>query len=136
LQSVSYKNDSNNSNNHNSLNNSKSNKLGVSRWSLENIDFEKPRNPLKKINSPRTLETLFRLGFSEEDLYVIPLKDFLNVYPNIRSFHKDLQKSTYDYYETKRIERIQASRNERRNIIKQMEEIERTFLCLIKFFYF
>lgn len=91
------------------------------------MDFEKPRNPLKKINSPRSLEALFRMGFSEEDLYLIPFKNFLSVYPNIRSFHKDLQRSTYDYYEAKRLEKIQESRNQRRNVIRQMEEDESNF---------
>ena len=46
----------------------------------------------------------------------------MTIYPNIRTIHKDLQKSTYDYYESKRLEKIQESRSERRNIIKLFEE--------------
>jgi len=111
------------------LNNQKSNKQTINRWSLENINFDKPKNPLKKINSPRSLQALFRLGYSEDDLYSIPFKNFLSYYPNIRSFHKDLQKSTHDYYEAKRIEKLQDSRNERRNIIKLMKDEEDGKYC-------
>lgn len=127
---LSNKNDINDNINYRSFNNSKTNKQGIPRWSLENIDFEKKKNLMKKINSPRSLEALFRLGFSEDDLYMIPFKNFLTVYPNIRSFHKDLQKSTYEYYETKRLEKIQESRNERRKIIEQIEEYESNYFFI------
>lgn len=87
--------------------------------SLENVDFEKPRNANKKINSPNSLEALFRLGFAEEDLYFLPFKNFLNLYPNIRTFPKGSQISTYEYYEAKRQEKIQLIRAERRRILDQ-----------------
>lgn len=100
--------------------NLKTNKLSVSRFSLENTDFEMPKGNIK-LNSPRSLEALFKLGYTQDDLFLIPMKKFIIIHPNIRSFPKDLQKTTYEYFDSKRIQKIKESRIERRKLIERLE---------------
>ena len=93
------------------------------KWNLENVDFEKEKQK-PKINSPRSNEALFRLGFSEDEFYFLSYKNFLNAYPNVRGLHKDLHKTSYNHYEKKRLEKITEARKVRRKIIKILEEEE------------
>jgi len=99
----------------------------MQRWTLENVDFEKPKNSLKKINSPRSLLALYILGYSPDDLHVIPFNNYLTIYPNLRTYSKELQQRNYEFYENKRLEKIKESRQKRIEIIEEKNINEGNF---------
>lgn len=84
---------------------------------LENIDFTSKKR--KKINSPRSLETLSRLGYTQDELYYINFKEFKNLHPDVRNLAKDVQESRFQFFEDKRSQRVEEAKQLRLKIINE-----------------
>lgn len=82
--------------------------------SVEN--FEEGGGNYREINSPRTLEACLRSGLVPAELYPQPRKHFHE--PGIT---KEMAEVKYNFFEKKRLEKIDAVRKER-NIIMSFSE--------------
>ena len=55
-----------------------------------------------RINSPRSLEALDRLGYNIDELQYLDLKQFKLNHPEVLNLPENVVKSRYDYYEKRR----------------------------------
>jgi len=71
--------------------------------SFDNFDFTsgKPR-----LNSPRSLEAIDKLGYDNDELLFLDFKTFKLKNTDINNLSKITQKARYDYYEKHRLEKI------------------------------
>ena len=94
---------------------------------LDNIDLYSTNSNLKiKLNSPRSLEALKRVGLNQEDLHYVSIKDFKLKNPQLKSLPLDLQQSRDDYLESLRITRIDEVRKIRAELVENSNETSKT----------
>lgn len=74
--------------------------------SLENINFNSTSNSKQKINSPRSIEALGKLGYDIEDLLFIDFSTFKKKQINF-NLQGDILQSRYDFFEAHRKEKIE-----------------------------
>ena len=93
-------NNNNNNNNNNNINNDNNNQISIDNY-LQNP------NQILEIDSPRSLESIKLLGYTNEDINYLTLKQFINNNPNLIPLAPELQKRRYECYEQNRLNKIQ-----------------------------
>ena len=93
-------NNNNNNNNNQNINNENNNQISIDNY-LQNP------NQILEIDSPRSLESIKLLGYTNEDINYLTLKQFINNNPNLIPLAPELQKRRYECYEQNRLNKIQ-----------------------------
>jgi hypothetical protein len=83
---------------------------------FENMDFN---NRKERMNSPTSREVLKLLGLEEHELYSNSMKEFLYMYPDLRSLEKEIQENRFNHFEEKRIEKIKMAVEKRQELLSQ-----------------
>jgi hypothetical protein len=95
-------------------------------FTLENFNFKEQKHKINRYithnSSPRSLEAMFSLGYTPEDLYYLDFKTFKANHPEIITLPEEMQRFKYQYTEQKRQKRIEACKIERNRLIAEIEE--------------
>ena len=75
---------------------------------LETVDF---KNKKVRINSPKSKQALLSLGLSENELYEISMKEYIENHPELKKASSEVQEKRYNHYEQRRIIIKEASRH-------------------------
>ena len=81
---------------------------------IENSDFSKNT----RINSPRSLEAMKKLGIEQSELIKLSIEEFKAQNPDVKKLSKDLVKFRYEANEKYRNNTIDLIKEERNNIIE------------------
>ena len=81
-------------------NNNENNQISIDNF------LQNPNQALE-IDSPRSLESIKLLGYTNEDINYMTLKQFINNNPNLIPLAPELQKRRYECYEQNRLNKIQ-----------------------------
>jgi hypothetical protein len=84
-----------------------------------NLEIANYNSKKVRVNSPRSLEAMGKLGYTLEELSYVSFKDYLIKHPELRALPKDVQKSRYDFLESKRQNKIDLAKQERQKILKE-----------------
>ena len=88
-------------------------------------DLEKAPYKKIKINSPRSVKIIKENGYTQEELYYMPLDRFLLSHKETINMNKSEQKTRYNFYEQLRLEKIKKLCKLREKlIIKEKKEEE------------
>ena len=57
------------------------------------------------------------LGFDQDDLFYVNFNEYKIKFPEIVTLQKELQNSRFEYFERRRLEKLEMARKERENLI-------------------
>ena len=89
---------------------------------IENSDFSKNT----RINSPRSLEAMKKLGIEQSELIKLSIEEFKAQNPDVKKLSKDLVKFRYEANEKYRNNTIDLIKEERNNIEKYRKNKKKT----------
>ena len=87
----------------------------IKRKNLSNIDFDDKKI---RIETPHSRQAILELGLTDNDLFKISKKQYLLMYPELKTESKDIQEKRYNHYDEKRRQAIDEA-------IKKREEMKK-----------
>ena len=83
---------------------------------LETVDF---KNKKIRINSPKSKQALLSLGLSENELYEISMKEYIENHPELKKASSEVQEKRYNHYEQRRIKSINEAKEMRQQLYEE-----------------
>ena len=89
---------------------------------LETVDF---KNKKIRINSPKSKQALLSLGLSENELYEISMKEYIENHPELKKASSEVQEKRYNHYEQRRIRSINEAKEMRQQLYEKNKAVKK-----------
>ena len=89
------------------------------------LDLQKAPYKKIKIDSPRSKKIIQENGYTQEELYYIPIDKFLSIHKETINMNKSEQKTRYNFYEKLRLDKIKFLCELRDNLINKEKSKEK-----------